>query len=237
MIAVTSISPTHKNGDIQKKAIESWQKLGLKVYSLNNIDECQLLGSEYDTVTFVPTNRTMEKTYGKPIINLNAIFDFCLSLENENDFCIINSDIEIDSDFDTLERIKQSMQTNIVMANRINYKDIKRGAKYLSGIDVFFINRNFLKVFPQSMHALGMTFYDYFIPYTATKAGIQCILLEQDFAYHLEHATQYSHDNWLKSGRYFIWENELYQFNHTQIGRMSTFVYEYIYNSTIRKKI
>ncbi len=234
---ITSISPTHTNKDIQRKAIESWVELGMGVVSINSVNECEVLKSQYPNVKFISTSRTMQLTYGKPLVNISAIFDECKNLKSEN-FCIINSDIELQSDKETIKRIEVEMENNIVLANRINYKEQKNGVKYLLGIDVFFVNKKFLSVFPQSMHALGMTFVDYFIAYTATKSGVQIMFIDQDFAYHKEHEVQYSNDMWLKSGRFFLWESNLYQFSDTQgIGRMSTFVYNYIYNSSIKKRI
>lgn len=237
MICLTSISPTHINKDIQLKAVNSWIELGMSVVSVNSAKETQLLKDIYPNVQFYSTERTLEKTYGKPYVQISAIIDLAKTLEG-NEFCIINSDIEIKSDLATIERIRKEMEQNIVMSNRVNHSGNYVGAKFLDGIDVFFIHRRFLNTFPQSMHALGMTFVDYFIPYSATQSGIQTVFIEQDFAYHLSHAAQYSSDNWKKSGRYFLWEFNLYQFSDTTgISRMSKFVYEFIYNSAIKKKI
>lgn len=235
--AVTSLSPTHVNKDIQHKAVESWLALGMKVISFNSKKEVEILKPLYPNVEFITTIRTMEGTYSKPLVNLSAIFDYCKEMKEDN-FCVINSDIEIQSDKATIDRIEVRMQDCIVMANRINYETEKVGKKYLLGIDVFFIAKKYIYSFPQTMHALGMTFVDYFIPFSATKSGIQTLFIEQDFAYHKEHKQQYSHENWLKSGRFFLWEFGLYQFSDTHgIGNMSTFVYNYIYNSSLTKRV
>ena len=237
MIAITSISPTHIHADIQSKAIQSWMDLGMEVISVNSPKEIEILETQYKKVRFIPTIRTLEKTYGKPYVQISAIIDICKTLRSKY-YCIINSDIELRSDKDTIERIKVRMADNIILANRINHNGDYIGAKYLLGIDVFFIHQRFLDSFPQSMHGLGMTFVDYFIPYSATKSGIQCVFIEQDFAYHKDHPAQYSSDNWKKSGRYFLWENNLYQFNDTsQVGNMSTFVYNFIYSATTKETI
>ena len=237
MVAITSLSPTHTNKDIQQKAVESWINCGMKVISFNSYVECAILKDKFKNVTFIPTLRTMESAYKKPLVNLSAIFDFCKDVESDT-FCIINSDIELQTDSETIKRIEKEMELGIVMANRINYSEKKHGTKYLLGIDVFFIHKKWLSIFPQTMHCLGMTFVDYFIPYIATKAGVQITFIQQDFAYHKEHKAQYSVDDWLKSGRFFLWENSLYQFSDTKgIGEMSKFVYNWIYNQAITKLI
>lgn len=237
MIAVTSISSTHINGDIQKKATQSWIDLGLKVYSLNNKAECEALKNKYPNVTFIETERTFEFYYGKPLVGISAALDFCKDYDLDH-FVLINSDIELRTDKQTIERIKAKMPEAIILANRVDYNNEPTGLKYLLGIDVFFIHRNFLYIYPQSMHCFGMTFWDYEIPYTAAKRGVEVIFLKQNIAFHKEHQAQYSVDNWKKSGRYFLWQHELYQFSDTHdIGRMSAFVYNFIYNYSKRLEI
>lgn len=237
MIAITSISPTHTNSGIQAKAVKSWIDLGMTVYSLNSKSECDNLKYKYTNVTFIETHRVMDKIYGKPLVSINAMIDFCKDQDSEH-FCLINSDIELRTDRQTIDRISKTMEKSIVLANRVDYEGGSNGNKYLLGIDVFFIHRNFLYIYPQSMHCLGMTFWDYEIPFTAAKSGIEVIFLKQDIAFHKAHNAQYSADNWRKSGRYFLWQHELYQFNDkTDIGKMSTYIYNFIYNYSKRLEI
>ena len=73
MIAITSIARRHVNRDIQHKAVQSWIDLGMKVYSMNGKAECDRLRELYPNVTFIETARTMEKTYKRPFVAINAI--------------------------------------------------------------------------------------------------------------------------------------------------------------------
>lgn len=235
MIAITSIAPKHVNEGIQAKAVESWIACGLKVYSINSKSECRQLQPLYPDVTFIPTNRTMELTYGKPYPSINAIFDWCKDQDNDH-FCIINSDIELKGI--NIEGVKREMETSIVLANRVNHNGDYKGAQYLHGIDAFFIHKKWIFSFAQTTFCIGQCHYDYWIPYSASQKGIPITFIRQDVAFHLNHAAQYSSDNWLKTGRYLIWECNLYQFNSTQdIGRMSTFVFNYIYTNAKRKEL
>lgn len=239
MIAITSIAPKHINEGIQAKAVKSWIACGLKVYSMNSKSECELLAPLYPDVTFIPTVRTMEQTFNKPYPSVNAIMDWCKE-QYENHFCIINSDIELRCDLETIERIKIEMDNSIVMANRVNHNGDYIGAQYLAGIDLFFIHKKWLNSFAQTIFCLGQCHFDYWIPFSATQKGIDLTFVKQNIAYHLNHNAQYNHDQWLKTGRYFIWESNLYNFNSTSpqdIGRMSTFVYNYIYTTAKRKQI
>lgn len=241
MLTITSISPTHKNKDIQAKCIQSWIELGMEVCSVNSPDETKELKELYPNVQFYSTDRTLEKTFGKPYVQISAIIDICKTLKGD-EFCIINSDIELITDKDTIERISKEMVNSLVMANRVNHNGNYTGTQYLAGIDVFFIHKRFLPHFPQCLHGLGMTFVDYFIPYSAIKSGISTVFIEQSIAYHLNHEQQWSRDNWVKSGRHLQWQYDLYQFEgvqniNTRIGRMSTFVHTFIYNASQKKKI
>lgn len=238
MVCITSISPKHHNNDIQLKAVQSWQSLGLNVVSVNSKSECEYLAPNYPGVRFVETNRTMELTYSKPLIGLNTIMDWC-KMQQEDNYCIINSDIELKTDSDTIERIKLQMNDNIVLANRLNYSsDHSQGQLFLAGIDVFFIQKKFMYIYPQSVFALGQCFWDYWIPYTAIHNNIPVKFIKQNIAYHKEHPAQYSSDAWQKIGRYFQWETNLYQFNTTkEVGKMSTYVYNFIYSNSKRVEI
>lgn len=237
MIACTSISPKHANNDIQLKAVNSLMELGFKVYSFNNKQECKDLEPLYPNVTFIETYRTLEHHYGKPYVSINAVLDWCKE-QNEDYFCLINSDIELKTDKATVERIKAKMNNNIVLANRVNYSDEYKGSQYLAGIDVFFLHRKYIEIYEQSQFCFGQCFWDYWIPYRASKYAVDVVFIKQDIAFHKQHNAQYSHDHWLKAGQYFIWQNQLYQFHPIQgVGKMSTFVYNFIYNYSRREQI
>lgn len=239
MIACTSISPTHINKDIQTEAVNSWINLGMKVYSFNCKAEVMQLKPLYPQVTFIETFRTMDMTYGKPLVAINAVLDWCKDQE-DMEFCLINSDIEIRADEGIIGRIREKMGRSIVLCNRNDYIEDKNALNnpYLLGIDIFFIHKKWMSFYPQSMHCFGMTFWDYYIPFVALKSGIDVIFVDQKIALHKAHPAQYSNESWLKSGRYFLWEQGLYQFSDTKgIGQMSTYVYNFIYNASKREII
>lgn len=236
MIFVTSISPSHVNNDQQLKAVESWLQFG-DVYSFNHKSEIQQLKEKVPKVEFVETTRTLEHVYNKPYVMISAVLDWCKSKTYEQ-YCIINSDIEIKTTKETIEKIKAEMYNSLVLSNRVNHNGDYRGTQYLLGIDAFFIHKRFMSIYNQSMHCFGQCFWDYWIPYTAIKKGIEVKFIKKDIAFHLDHPAQYNEDMWKKSGRYFLWENNLYQFNdRTEIGTMSRFVFNFIYNASQRVEI
>lgn len=228
MIFATSIAPKHANEGIQLQAVKSWLEFG-SVYSFNHPSEIPQLKEIYKGVEFIATNRTQKEIFGKHYVCINAIFDW--SIENKKNICLINSDIELRTDKETLSRIEVKMETSVVMANRVNYDTTYSGAQYLAGIDAFFINWKHLHFYPQTSFCLGQCHFDYFIPYWLIGMGVETFFIQQDIIYHKNHAAQYSQENWVRTGHHFMWLTNLYQFTN-QIGKMSTFVYNYIYNAS-----
>jgi len=241
MIAITSIAPNHVSD--QQKAIKSWLDAGIKVYSFNSHKEAELLFKDYKDVHFVETYRTLEHIYGKPVVSISAMIDWC-KMSFYDKFIFVNSDIEIDNDSKILTRISKELDKNLVLANRLEYSEKnpkdKTAKYYYDGIDVFCLNKIHLHVYNQSMFAMGQCFWDYWIPFTAQKSGFDVTLLRNHKAfYHKEHPLQYSTDNWHKTGRYFRIDNSLYQFEDTTrgIGDMSKFVFNNIYRQMIKKEL
>jgi hypothetical protein len=136
MIALTSITPKHIHEDIQSVAIDSWVKLGFKVYSFNNAKEILLLSDKYKNVTFIES-KSLEDDYGKPVVGLKSLLDFASASEDEH-ICLINSDIILDDSHNVLPSIihKQPSEATIVK-RRDFHNDINRNRVFEYGIDVF----------------------------------------------------------------------------------------------------
>lgn len=231
MIFCTSIAPKHVNEGIQLKAVKSWIDAGYDVYSFNHKSEIESLKLIYPEVNFIETTRTQKEIFGKHYVCINAIFDYAIL--NNQDICLINSDIELRTDKETMKRIEAKMNHGLIMANRVNYDNDYSGSQYTHGIDAFFIKKEFLELYPQTSFCLGQCHFDYLIPYWAIGKGVETFFIKQDIIYHKNHHAQYDQDNWVRTGHHFMWVTNMYQFaNH--IGKMSTFVYNYIYNASQR---
>lgn len=234
MIAITSLSPGHVNAERQKIAIKSWIRLGMKVYSFNHPEEISKIKSFYPAVHFVSTERTMEKTYGKPYVSISAILDWANDKPDE-EFCLINSDIELDSDVRVLNRIKNYMDKNVVVCNRWDWdKTKKKSTQYIYGIDAFFLKGKHMKIFGPSLFCMGQCFWDYHVPYTALKNNIPVIAVQNKFAFHKTHNVQYSEDNWRKTGKQFIVEHDL-KYDLESVGRMNEMTFNFL-DLTMEKK-
>lgn len=231
MIALTSISPKHKNADIQKVAVKSWTDLGIRVVSMNNPAEIELLREDYKGigVEFVHSHRTMEVLFARPLITINALLDYAKD-QQEDHFMIINSDIIIKDVHHMLPGITERMESAVTMVKRRDFdNDINLNKTFESGIDIFFIHKKFLKVFPQSIYCIGECWWDYWIPYTLIKNGITLHKLNEPFAFHKTHSIQYDMYKWGWIAEYFKWENNLKSKGNA--GQLNQYVFNFIHQN------
>ena len=195
-------------------------------FSFNHPSEVRKLKEEYKNITFISTDHTMQHLYGKPYVSISTMISAMLN-EDEN-ICLINSDIELDFQPKLLKSIEKKLESSVVVVNRNDYEKKKVNTeKYINGIDVFFLGKQHLEIYPPSSFCMGQCFWDYHIPYVALKNDIEVIALQNDFAFHKKHKVQYSDENWKKTGEYFILEHGL-NYGQNEVGRMNEMVFNYL---------
>lgn len=198
MILVTSISPKHSNKENQHQSIKSWQHFGAKCYSLNGPSEIDGLRAEYTGIEFVETHRTVEKIFGKPLVSINAIIDF--AIEKDESLLLVNSDI-------VLTGLPELKEDGLTMITRQDYEThYEESRPFVSGFDVFYIPKQYLKILPPSVYALGMAFFDFWIPCRFMEKRLPIYYPTKKYAFHKLHDTQYSFQEWLRIGEYFKFE-------------------------------
>lgn len=225
MIALTSISPKHINQGIQKIAVQSWLDLGMEVVSMNSEKEIELLKEEYKgtKVKFIASHRTMEVKFGRPLITINALLDYAKDQKDDH-FMIINSDIIIKDVCDTLPGIRQRMENAVTMVKRRDFEtDINKNEVFDSGIDIFFIHKKFLNIFPQAIYCIGECWWDYWIPYVLLQNGITVHKLNEPFAFHKKHNIQYDMYKW-------GWIAEYFKLDHNLKGKNAAQLNQYVFN-------
>ena len=123
-----------------------------------------MLGELYPRVQFIPTYRTMELTFGKPLICISAVLDWLKELDLDN-YLIINSDIELRTDKALIVKIESQMPARIIMGNRINY--FETVVNLFTSIGYFNDQRDNYGVFQNVYNALkpkGVFVIDFFKP-------------------------------------------------------------------------
>lgn len=211
MIIVSSLSPKHSNSQVE--AVESWHKFSDNIYTLNSPKELNDVYGQYKGVWYRETHRTIEHlTGGKPLVNINALIDF--GIESDSDILLVNSDIIIDS-------LPEFKQDGMSIFSRHDFTDHYGDSKiFQSGFDIFFIPKQFLKIFPPSIYGLGACFFDYALPLRFIEQGIPVYWPQGKHAYHKLHPTQYSQDEWVFIGQFFQWEFKLEK--HLNMGQVAT---------------
>lgn len=220
IVAYTSISPGHKNMHNQLFAVESWRKLGIEVYSLNNSKEISALKDIYPAwIKFVPSEDTTEHIFGKPCIMINSMMDHFVRNKTGDILMLINSDIILDTSKELISKIKSASDSCIPISHRNDYDgELKPGNKYAFGFDVFFINKKHISIFPKSMYSMGQTWWDYWIPYVAIKNKTTIFIIQEKIAFHKQHAIQYGASDWIKMTDFFRWENNIREGNHQLVN-------------------
>jgi hypothetical protein len=225
MIAITSISPGHKNYDSQLKAVKSWIAAGYEVVSMNSEEEIELL-KDFTEVKFVKTERHNKAIFGKPYVIVSAIIDYLKEVKSQHSL-IINSDIIIEDPTGITEKLKGMSEDGVVILNRMDFEtDMGRSRMYELGFDGFFINEKFLGLFPQTLLCLGQCHWDFWLPYMASVKGAKIIKLKEPYIYHVMHNVQYSKENWVRTAEIFRAETGLIKYKN--VGQVTALAYKHI---------
>lgn len=212
MVFITSLSPGHSNSDNQVHSLESWKPYG-KIYSLNTPIEIEQIRLIYqNSVTFIPTEKTIKHIVKKDLVTINALIDFGITIGE--DVVLINSDILID-------KLPEFKQDGMTILSRYDYTDHFGDAKiFNSGFDLFHIPKKFLNVFPHSIYALGLSWWDYSIVLRFFERNIPVYWPQEKYIYHKLHPTQYSIEEWLYVGDIFRIEFKVEK--HYNTGQVAT---------------
>jgi hypothetical protein len=207
---VTSLAPAGRPG-VQQHAVTSWLALGADVISLNTQAEITLLQDEFPQITFLPLSRTAQAEAGRPVPYLDDLLSACAPpTGSDQPAVLINADIVLAPRPQTLRRLLAAATNGtLICGARVDVDDpvsalhALAGGKPISGeiaggFDYFVLPAPFLRTLTQSLSqsrlALGMPFWDYWLPLAALLAGTPTASVEVPFALHGRHTS-----DWQKS--------------------------------------
>ncbi|NEQ35200.1 MAG: glycosyltransferase [Okeania sp. SIO3I5] len=202
LVIVTSIAAGNEKN--QLSAIESWQKSGFNVVSLNNEAEINRLEYIYKDVTFYPVKRDAKAIVGRPLIYVDDLLLYLKQYGTK--ICgIINSDIRLEAGENFLSFISQQAENSVIFGSRVDIDsfELTGGKIYERGFDIFFFDKLLLEEFPISKFCLGLPWWDLWIPSMAIKKGLNSKYLVTPVVYHLKHKINYSNDFWQTMGIHF----------------------------------
>ena len=125
---------------------------------------------------------------------------------------------------------KRQSEKGLVFSNRYDHNgDNMNPTRYDFGFDAFIIHRKFFDVLPQSMFAMGQTWWDYWIPYRFIKAGIPIELIKEPIFLHHRHQNQYDQKEWERMTEHFVWIERYGQQPYVSNGRNAQRVTNEVY--------
>lgn len=197
----TSIAPF--NLDRQVFCVDSWQRSGLSVLSVNVPEEIELLRPLFPRVKFVPANRSALALAGRPFVFFDDVM--AALFQSGSMLCgIINSDIEI-PDLSAFRKEVAHAQEGLLFACRT---DVATQGCYVGedfrGFDVFFFHRDVTQMYPPSNFALGVPWWDWWCPLVPRLKGVPTRLGPSGMAFHLVHKANWSLDLYKKFGLEFV---------------------------------
>lgn len=213
MIVITSLSPKHTNKGVQQDCINAWKKYTDKVISVNAKSEVKEL--HYSGVEIIETDQVLNRN-NKTYVYLREILTIakreCLKYGLET-IVLTNSDIKPVMSLERLAELCKHAVNGIVYLNRWEYTDIEQNCQRDNrGYDVFIFNIKHIDKFIYNPFVLGLTHFDFWIPYKAQKDGLSMYNSFNVDVLHKRHKTQYDNRDWIFTGDMLMEHEGLFQF-------------------------
>jgi tetratricopeptide (TPR) repeat protein len=204
---VTSIPPvlSRRNAgraidaEYQRLCISSWLACDFRVLSVNHASEIPALTALYPEVTFTATERDASAISGRrtPYIAdlLRAVIE-----APEPVVGIINSDLVFEPSAAWNEELRRLVRDAVVTGQRHDATSLLEGTfrKYYWGFDFFFFDikaaRDLLET--AMPFAMGLAWWDYWLPAALSLKGRRVITLERPTVAHLIHKEPQLDDAW-----------------------------------------
>ncbi len=218
MILATSLVPGRDEAG-QRANVDSWQAVGFEVLSVNGADETRALEGVYPGVRLVTAEKTAERVARKPVPHihdlLKALRTRCAEQDAAINQCIvgiINADIYLRPVENLSKTIRTQTPGALVLGPRVDvdnaseFKSYKpTGTEtYSVGYDYFLMSGDLLDDFAESPFAMGMPFWDYWLPLVALLHGRTLKSLNAPVALHVRHDTR--------------WDDAIYLFFHSLVA-------------------
>lgn len=191
ILVATSIGPNRI--EIQKSAINTWLKAGLKVVSLNTKEEVGKLKPYFPDIQFHEVNRNGKENYGKPYI---YIYDFMRYLKSTDYKVvgIINSDIHFkDLNQDILNLIYEEALDSLVYGHRMDVNNVKDSYGTFSyGVDYFFFDKNLIQIYEDDGLCMGRPAWDWWMVCVPASKNKKTKRILNPIGYHVSHPQQWN---------------------------------------------
>jgi hypothetical protein len=221
---VTSIPPrtTREQGgsnigdQYQADCVASWMAAGFKVLSVNVRDEIPLLAQRHPDVEFVPTDRDAGAVAGRRTPLIDDLLQV-LARQPQEIVGIINADLCMEVGKNWIDCVAASVASTILIGHRLDVDSwstragslVAAGAPYTGGFDLFFFEKSAIAkcltgAGAERYFAMGMPWWDFWLPVALALQGYRVALLREPVAGHLIHPIKYDPAVWEYLGAQFV---------------------------------
>ena len=187
------------DSEYQKLCIRSWRDCGFRVLSVNHADEIPALASSYPEVSFITTERDASAVSGRrtPFIAdlLSALTD-----APEPVVGIMNSDLVFEPSPAWRAWLPHAVGDAVVAGQRHDATSLLDGTfrKYYWGFDFFFFDVNAARDLVETAmpFAIGLPWWDYWLPAALALKGRRVLSLERPTVAHTIHKQPQVDDSW-----------------------------------------
>jgi hypothetical protein len=220
---ISRASPTGRDvGQTYRNlSIESWQRAGFKLTSVNAAIEVAHAGDAYAGLQVVEVERSAAADIGKPLVYIEDILAAALAADGPGPVVITNADILLAPKFSLLEVVRSLQPGRALIARRIDVVSCDKieGTPYRDGFDFFAVHRDDLKTVKIPGFVFGVPWWDYMLPASLLALGVRVSLLDAPFAFHQRHSERWNPALWGRFGLLFVQEirRNLRQTSVTQV--------------------
>jgi len=200
--AICTSLPPH-NFALSQLAVRSWLERGFIVYSVNTQAEIDILAPHFPGVRFYCCERTAKEKFGKDFQYLDTVMA-CLAQSGAEVCGIVNADIILRGEPEDWAQIAHSARASFTYGSRVNMRTLEdqHGWVYEAGADFFFFPPAFTAQLPASEYALGLPWWDCFLPCWAMASGWPITYVYSPVAMHLYHDMKWDFDLYYDFGLY-----------------------------------
>lgn len=203
IVLATSIPPSLSRRDggedvgaaYQRLCVRSWCDCGFRILSVNDESEIAELSARHPDVEFVPTARNASAITGRKNPYIADLIAALLATDAPH-LGIVNSDIVFEPCTAWQSQLPAILDDSVAGLQRLDTHALREGAlrRFYWGYDAFFFGRAAAREFADCAgeFAMGLPWWDYWLPAAAVLKGRSFRVLERPFAMHLSHSQGYN---------------------------------------------
>lgn len=189
------------DSEYQKLCLRSWLDCGFRVVSVNHLDEIAGLAAIYPEVSFFATDRDASAVSGRRTPYIADLLSTLIDAP-EPVVGIINSDLVFEPSPAWQTWLPRAVGKAVVTGQRLDATSLLAGTfrKYYWGLDFFFFDiksaRYLVDTAMAIPFAMGLAWWDYWLPAALTLAERHIVTLERPAVAHLIHKEPQLDDSW-----------------------------------------